>query len=304
MARVYYVLGKYTKALDTTTECLAFQKRVLMIQSSQSEVSALSSRNNVTTSGLGTVRNLLKGGSVSFSAPAIPTVQHPIVMTNSTAKMLSHYPTHTCVAQTLLLRARVLAICGLYGEQSEDEEETIHSSGDVTLVHQAIQHVEMAVAMQRKISAATDVNLELTQWELATPMILLGVLKAEMHNFEEADGAYEEALLILRSVQQLHDEEKCAAAQRGDKESTMKHSKLLKRITKEMANVLYLRGRCYQCRRLYEDAFKCYNQSLGLLRSVGASKCDAATRRIMRCMKKSSALEKLLSVFWDDPCRV
>ncbi|KAL3776413.1 hypothetical protein HJC23_006767 [Cyclotella cryptica] len=329
MARVSYILKKYTKALDTTTECLRVSKRALMIDgnnhnynknnnTSFGNVSTSNSRNeSLSGVGFGNVRNIIKGGSVTSgdafpltagdSPILVPTTQHPIVIANATAKMLSHYPTHSCVAQTLLLRARVLAVCGLYGHGSDDENDdnsTFSSGGDYSLVHQAIQHVEMAVAMQRKISTSTNVNLDLTQWELATPMVFLGVLKAEIRNFKDADGAYEEAFLLLRSIRQLHQEEQYAANERGDDTLARKHSKLLKRITREMANVLYLKGRSFQCRRLYCDAFQCYNKGLGLLRSVGVSKNDAGTKKIIRCMKKSSALEKLLSEYWDDSNRI
>lgn len=322
MARVYYILGKYTKALDTTTDCLAFQKRALTINENNNascgDASTSNTRNDSSNGGgFGNVRNFIKGGNIASGATfpfnagdstiVLPAAQHPIAIANSTAKMLSHYPTHACVAQTLLLRARVLAVCGLYGHGSDDDNDespTFSYGGDHSLVHQAIQHVEMAVAIQRKISTLTNVNLDLTQWELATPMVLLGVLKAEIRNFKDADGAYEEALLILRSVRQFHHEEQRAAKEGGDDTMAKEHSELLRRITREMANVLYLKGRSFQCRRLYSDAFKSYNKCLGLLRSVGASKNDAATRKIIRCMKKSSALEKLLSEYWDDANRI
>ena len=298
MAKVHYVLGQYTKALDTTTECLAFQRKALLIHANNNMNPANNSGHNNSPSGFGSVRNLLKGNSVHgtpTNSPLVPNAHHPIVIANSTQKLLSHYPTHACVAQTLLLRAQVLAACGLYGEKDEDAP-----SRDETLVHQAIQHVEMAVAIQRKISTFTNVNVDLTQWELATPMILLGVLKVEIQSFEEANDVYEEALLILRSVRQLHDAEQTSATERGDVDLTRQHAKISKRITKEMANVFYLKGRSFQCRRMYSDAFDCYNIGLGLFKSAGVPRHGVGIRRIIRCMKKSSALLHLLSHYWDD----
>jgi tetratricopeptide (TPR) repeat protein len=315
MARVYYVLGQYTRALDTTTECLAFQKKALFINTNNqsSDHSSISNTSGHSPSaGLGGgVRNLLKGGNVATNvppsdpSPLVPNAHHPIVIANSTAKMLQHYPTDACVAQTLLLRARVLAVCGLYGCIDMDSDDNHSpSSGDITLVHQAIQHVEMALAIQRKISTFTHVNIDSTQWELAVPMILLGVLKVEIHCFEEAENAYEEALLILRSVRQLHEAEHSAAMERDNATMSKKHLKISKRITKEMAKVLYLKGRSFQCRRLYSDAFECYHKSLELFKTVGVSRYSAGTRRIIRCMTKSSALEKLLSEYLDDTHRI
>jgi tetratricopeptide (TPR) repeat protein len=319
MARAFYVLGQYTKALDMTTECLAFQKKALLISNDGNNnylnhLSTTTNNNsmNETSPAFGGVRNYLKGGSgiggksttimPTTQSPIVPNAHHPIVIANNTAKMLSNYPTHTCVAQTMLLRARVLAVCGLYG-YGDDENEM--SSGDVALVHQAVQNVELAVAIQRKISTFTHVNIDLTQWKLATPLILLGVLKMEIYRFDEAENAYEEALLILRSVRQLHCNESTSAADRGDEEMTRQHDKISKRITREMAQVYYLKGRSFQCRRQYRDAFDCYNKGLGLFKNAGASKYSrVGSRRIVRCMKRSSALERLLSEYWDDPARI
>ena len=313
-ARVYYILGQYTKALDTTTECLAFQKKALLINNNHDLNNASIKKNDGSSpTGFGVgVRSFLSSSSStvpnfvsSDTSMLLPNAHNPIVVANSTTKILSQYPSHACVAQTLLLRARVLAVCGLYGHDDCDNDEHSSPAGrDRTLVYQAIQHVEMAVAIQRKISTFTNVNIDLTQWELAIPMVLLGFLKVEVQCFEEANSAYEEALLILRSVRQLHDDEKQAALQREDQVIARQHLKVSKRITKEMANVFYLKGRSFQCRRLYNEAFDCYNKGLNFLTKVGASKYSAGTRRIIRCMRKSSALEKLLSDFWDDPNRI
>lgn len=312
MARVYYVLGQYTKALDTTTECLAFQKKVLLINGNS--VGNVFTNNDLQASsgGLGgSVRNFLKGSggnmtngtrTTTVSSSLSPNAHQPIVIASSTAKLLSDYPTHECVAQTLLLRGRVLAVCGLYG--SDDIEENSSPSKDLTLVHQAIQHVEMALAIQRKISTFTNVNINLTQWELAVPMILLGILKCEICNFQEAQAAYEDALLVLKSVRQLHDAEHTTAKGREDSEMAQKHYKISRQITKEMANVFYFKGVSYQKRKLHSDAFEAYNKGLDLFRRSGATKYHTGEKRIICCMKKYSALEKLLSDFLDDPNRV
>ena len=311
MARVYYVLGQYTKALDTTTECLAFQKKALMIKgNSAGNIFANNGNSQASSGGLGgSVRNLLKGGTMTNGTPTtavsssfVPNAHQPIVIANSTEKLLSNYPTHECVAQTLLLRGRVLAVCGLCG--SDDTEDNSSPSKDMTLVHQAIQHVEMALAIQRKISTFTNVNINLTQWELAIPMILLGVLKCEVCNFEEAQAHYEEALLILKSVRQLHDAEHTTAKGIDDCEMALRHYRISRQITKEMAKVFYFKGVSYQKRKLHSDAFEAYNKGLDLFRRSGATKYHAGEKRIICCMRKYGALEKLLSDFWDDPNRV
>ncbi|ACI64397.1 predicted protein [Thalassiosira pseudonana CCMP1335] len=331
MAQVYYKLGKYSKALDTTTECLAFQKKVLKmngvgsvgvtdvgggahaipstVASTTAAALTMSSSSIFNTSVGNSVRNLLKGTSPSIAASPdtfdnlhnMQSLPHPTPAANLT----TYYPTHACVAHTLLLRGRVLAACGLYGSDEDNGDPAEHNNNnaecDFSLLHQAMRHVEMAIAIQRILSSSSNVNGDLTHWELATPIVLLGVLRTYLGNFEEANLSFEEALLILRSVRQIHEEGQASALQRKDDAVASRHAVSLKRTTSEIAHITYLRGRSYHCRRMYTDAFGCYNRSLNLFLSVGTPKYDSATRRIIRCMKKRCAFEKLVSAYLDDP---
>mmetsp|Transcript_25074 Transcript_25074/g.50154 ORF Transcript_25074/g.50154 Transcript_25074/m.50154 type:complete len:911 (+) Transcript_25074:125-2857(+) len=238
-------------------------------------------------------------------------INHPLphsIMANTTTMMISHYPTHSCIAQTLLLRGRVLAECGLYGCHDEDEDSSGSNSGgnggsggtDFLLLLQAIRHVEMAVAIQRRITIESNADEDLNRWKLTTPLVFLGIMRAQLANFEEADMAYEEALSILRSVKEREKENLSAAKRRGDDELVKECESCIRQINSEIAHVLCLLGRSHHCRRSYEKAFDCYNRGLRLHKRLGSTKKNGSVRGIRRCMKDRGALEKLVSGYWDD----
>ncbi len=265
------------------------------------------------------------GGNVSLpmtSRASLPSVtinnnasdiriNHPLphsMMANTTTMMISHYPTHSCIAQTLLLRGRVLAECGLYGCHDEDEDGNGSSSGgngsgggtDFLLLLQAIRHVEMAVAIQRRITIESNTDEDMSRWKLATPLVFLGIMRAQLANFEEADMAYEEALSILRSVKEKEREYLSSAKRQGDNESVNECESCIRQIDSEIAHVLCLLGRSHHCRRDYEKAFDCYNRGLRLHKRTGFTKASGSVSGIRKCMKDKGALEQLVSGYWDD----
>jgi len=346
-AKAHYCLGRYSQALNTTTECLALQKasfngnkgsagsapaaviakKGIIASHHNTETSripttgspatnsirkgpgdvndttmtALDLRSSFVTgvgsSVLGVVKSL-KGSSESTtmggggSRMNRQLLSHHPMLSNSIAIMVSQYPSHPCVAQTLLLRGRLLATCGLYGFGGEDGD----GGGDFSLLLQAVQNVEMSIAIQRKL-AISDVE------ELATPLLLLGNMKSRLGHFDEANMAYKEALSILRDVRSSVKNDHLEAVKRDDAEVASDCAQYLQRITGEIATALYLHGKSYHCQRMHTQAFDCYNNALILLKKIGASQDNnlSVKRSIVRCMKNRCALEKLVSAYWDEP---
>ena len=166
--------------------------------------------------------------------------------------------------------------------------------GDFSLLLQAIQHVEMSVAIQRKLVISDEE-------ELATSLILLGNMRARLGHFNEADMAYREGLAILREVRHTAKICHADAVESGDSETTSDCANYLKRITADIVTALYLHGKSYQCQRMHAEAFECYNKALSLRKEkFAASRLRLTTKRIARCMKSKYALERLLSTYWDD----
>mmetsp|Transcript_24352 Transcript_24352/g.52513 ORF Transcript_24352/g.52513 Transcript_24352/m.52513 type:complete len:636 (+) Transcript_24352:330-2237(+) len=314
-AKVHYCLGQYSQALYTTTECLEFQK--LSLHGSEGSAPAAlptkgiaspnADTNSTTSSSIGKV-NDNKDINASMTAldlrsyvvtgvgssvrgvvqslkesRQIPLHQHPM-LSNSIAIMVSQYPSHPGVAQTLLLRGHILAACGLYGYDGDDDFSF--------LLQEAIRHVEMAVAIQRKLAIVGE--------ELAAPLIFLGNLKTRLGQFDEADMTYKEAVSILRNVQSNAKNNQVDAAKTENAKVSSDCAQYLKRITSEIAHALYLHGKSYHCQRMHAQAFVCYNKALNLLKKSGAMQDSFGVKRIVRCMKNRYALEKLVSTYWDD----
>lgn len=312
MATAQYCQGRYSQALDTTTECLAFQKSYF----SHEGGSGGGGGNATPVSSKGMTKSMIEAGTVekvlstinsstatpfdsrsSFAAQIgssvlgvvrslkseVPSIkdqqasrqQHPM-LSNTVSAMISQYPTKPCVVKTLLLRGHVLVACGLH-EYDDDR----------SLIAQAIKSVEMAVAIQRKLAIDR---------ELAASLIFLGVLKSRTGLFCEADTAYKEAICILREVRRI-------SKSIQPKTSEMECSKEIapcKKLDDEIAHTLYLHGKSLHCQRMYTQAFHYYNRAFKLCKRSGSSRNSASVKNIVRCMKKSCALEKLVSAYWDD----
>ena len=313
-ARVQYCLGKYNEALDTTTECLAFQKLALGTSSastispkrrSQSMKSANSirakddtSNNDMTAldlrstfvsgvgrSMLGVVQSMKTSSTSDNGERAQKQLQpqsspHPM-LSNSMATMIAQYPLHPCIAQTLVLRGRVLADCGLYGLECDDDT-------DFSLLLQAIRNVEMAVAILRKIDQ---------EYDLATSLALLGRLRTLLCHFDEADRAYEEAISLFRVLRLAAKHDQLQAI---DEETATLCDQSIKRINDEAANVFYFRGKLYQRSGMHEEAFRWYQKSIAFRKRNGASRQDGCVRRVVQCMKNGSAIERIVSAYIDD----
>eukprot|EP00984_Skeletonema_dohrnii_P034552 scaffold33588_cov128-Skeletonema_dohrnii-CCMP3373.AAC.8 len=316
-ARVQYCLGKYNEALDTTTECLAFQKLALgsskasttspklrprssmktansakTDDDSNNDMTALDLRSTFVTgvgrSMLGVVQSM-KTSSTSDSGTSTSAQKqqqsyhhaspHPM-LSNSMATIIAQYPLHPCIAQTLLLRGRVLADCGLYGLDFDGDT-------DFSLLLQAIRNVEMAVAILRKIDH---------EYDLATSLVLLGTLRTLLGHFDEADRAYEEALSLFRVLRLAA---KYDQSQAIDEETTATCEISMRRINEGAADAFYRRGKLYQSRRMHEEAFQCYHKSLTLSKCNGVKRRDGCVRRVVRCMKNRSAIESIVSSYMD-----
>eukprot|EP00985_Skeletonema_marinoi_P004115 scaffold1804_cov134-Skeletonema_marinoi.AAC.11 len=316
-ARVQYCLGKYNEALDTTTECLAFQKLALgsskasktspklrprpsiktansakTDDDSNNDMTALDLRSTFVTgvgrSMLGVVQSM-KTSSTSDSGTSTSAQKqqqshhhaspHPM-LSNSMATIIAQYPLHPCIAQTLLLRGRVLADCGLYGLG-------FNGDTDFSLLLQAIRNVEMAVAILRKIDQ---------EFDLATSLVLLGTLRSLLGHFDEADRAYKEALSLFRVLRLAA---KYDQSQAIDKELIAICEISMRRINEGAADAFYRRGKLYQSRRMHKEAFQCYHKSLTLSKCNGAKRRDGCVRRVVRCMKNRSAIESIVSSYID-----
>lgn len=306
-ARFQYCLGKYSEALDTTTECLAFQKVALASllsnrtsptlgpQSVPSAHIGNTNNDNMTALDLRStfvagVGNSVRGLMTSTTAQQKQTSSPHPMLSNSMATMIAQYPTHPCIAQTLLLRGRVLADCGLYGlrDGSGDDDDAVGDT-DFSLLLQAIRNVEISVAILRKLDQ---------EYDLATSLTFLGTLRTLLGHYDEADRAYEEALSIFRGLRLAA---KYDQKQAIDEEMATICVQSIQKITKGITNVLYLRGKSYHCQKMHQEAFECYHKAFTLSRKCnGANRQNKCVKRIVRCMKSRSALEKLVSAHIDD----
>lgn len=309
-AKQQYVQGQYSMALDTTTNCLSFQQLALKSGSHAATAAVQQATKEVDTSPTNTsIPNTINNADMtpldlrsqfatSVGSHVLSAVQslktadspnrirhkqhkHPM-LSNTISNLISKYPLHPCVAQTLLLRAHVLAAC------------SIDTDGD--LLVQSIQHVEMAVAMLR--------GLNIIDEELARPLVYFAKLKTQLGQYSEADLAYTEAISILQTVRMKVKRSHKQALQTKEKESEIvaECDQYLQQINDEVAHAFYLHGKSHQCQQMYAQAFDCYEQALKLY-----SKSSATNKRnslkvkcIVRCMKSRSALEKRVSSYWDD----
>jgi tetratricopeptide (TPR) repeat protein len=316
-AKAQYYQGFYSQALDTTTECLAFQKSFLNERDvgPGNSLAAVASINSAVgpihaTASTGIVPDIISGvnGGASTTTPMLyrssfvthvgssvlgavlslkpdssrelrPNDIHPM-LTNSIGRMISQYPSHHCIVKTLLLRGRVLAACGL------DKRDN-----DLSLIVQAARNVEMAVTIQRKL---------IIDEELAAPLLFLGILKTRLGRFDEAEMAYREAVDILSDIRSNAKSTKLEALKSEDPELFSDCAMRCTVVTRGMARAFYLRGKAYHCQKKFIPAFHHYNKALNLSRNTGPSPGGFDVRNIARCMKNSYALEKLVSSHWDD----
>jgi len=308
-AKQQYVQGQYSKALDTTTNCLSFQQLALKsgthaataaVQQAVKEVdisptntsipnlnnnadmTPLDMRSHFATSVGSSVLNAVQSLKTADSPNRIRHKQHTHpILSNNISNLISKYPLHPCVAQTLLLRAHVLAAC---------------SNDDHDLLMQSIQHVEMAVAMFRKLVIIDE--------ELARPLIYFAKLKTQLGQYSEADLAYTEAIKILQTVRMKVKRSLKHALQTEGEDSDLiaECNQYLQQINDEVAHALYLQGKSYQCQQMYAQAFDYYNQALKLYNKSSASykRNSLKVKCIARCMRSRSALEKRVSSYWDD----
>ncbi|KAL7449569.1 hypothetical protein ACHAWC_001622, partial [Mediolabrus comicus] len=266
-ARFQYCLGKYSEALDTTTECLAFQK-VALASSSPNRTSptlgpqtvpaahaANTNNDNMTALDLRStfvagVGNSVRGLMTSTTAQQKQTSSPHPMLSNSMATMIAQYPMHPCIAQTLLLRGRVLADCGLYGlrDGNGDDDDAVGDT-DFSLLLQAIRNVEISVAILRKLDQ---------EYDIATSLTFLGTLRTLLGHYDEADRAYEEALSTFRGLRLAA---KYDQKQAIDEKMATICVQSIQKITKEIANVLYLRGKLYHCQKMHQEAFECYHKA-------------------------------------------
>ena len=310
-AKQQYVQGQYSMALDTTTNCLSFQQLALKsgshaataaVQQAVKEVdisptntsipnpnnnadmmTPLDMRSHFATSVGSSVLNAVQSLKPADSPNRIRHKQHTHpILSNTISNLISKYPLHPCVAQTLLLRAHVLAACSI--------------DTDDNLLVQAIQHVEMAVAMLR--------GLNIIDEELARPLVYFAKLKTQLGQYSEADLAYTEAINILQIVRMKVKQSHKHVFQTEGEESEIvaECNQYLQQINDEVAHALYLHGKSHQCQQMYAQAFDCYEQALKLYSKSNASykKNSLKVKCIVRCMKSRSALEKRVSSYWDD----
>ena len=312
MAKAHYCQGRYSQALDKTTECLALQKLALsgsseggssasaaaliskgnnasakadaiptassiMNSDASAGMTALDLRSTFATSVHSSVRGVVRSLTDSASSPKEGQAPHPM-LSNSIAIMVSRYPAHACVSQTLLLRGHVLAACCL---------------DNTSLLVQAVQHVEMSIAIQRKLLVSDED-------ELARRLIFLAKLKKQLGQFDEADAVYKEAVFILSAIRPDATNDRLEMMKAEDAEVSSDCAKYLKRITGEIAHAMYLHGKSYHCQRMHAQAFDCYNKAFNMLMKSGAGKDSLGVKNIAKCMKNRSSLEKLVSAYWDD----
>jgi len=310
-AKQQYVQGQYSMALDTTTNCLSFQQLALKsgshaataaVQQATKEMDTspkntsipnpnnnaemmtpLDMRSHFATSVGSSVLNAVQSLKTADSPNRIRHKQYThSMLSNTISNLISKYPLHPCVAQSLLLRAHVLAAC------------SIDIDGD--LLVQSIQHVEMAVAMLR--------GLNIMDEELARPLVYFAKLKTQLGQYSEADLAYTEAINILQTVRiNVKRSHKHAYQTEGeDSEIVAKCEQYLQQINDETAHALYLQGKSYQCQQMYAHAFDCYEQALKLYNKsiVSYKRNSLKVKCIVRCMRSRSALEKRVSSYWDD----
>jgi len=310
-AKQQYVQGQYSKALDTTTNCLSFQQLALKSGSHAATAAVQQATKEMDTSPKNTLipnpnnnADMMTpldmrshfaasvGSSVLNAVQSLKTADRPNkirhkqhthqMLSNTISNLISKYPLHPCVAQTLLLRAHVLAACSI--------------DTDDNLLVQSIQHVEMAVAMFRK--------LDIIDEQLARPLVYFAKLKTQLGQYSEANMAYTEAISILQNIRmKVKRSHKHALQTKGEEsEIVAEYDQYLQQINDETAHALYLHGKSHQCQQMYAQAFDCYNQALKLYNKSCAShkRNSLKVKCIVRCMKSRSALENRVSSYWDD----
>ena len=275
-AKMYRTLGDHSKALDITTECLAFQKRALQpnlgdaaieLDGSPVEDDDIATPLDLRSTYLAGVGSSVRGVVKSLRSNGVADEMHPIPTSSET--LAAQYPAHPCMVETLLLRGHMMQSCFRCG-------------GDASLLSEAGRTVEMAVALQRKMGTLED---------LAAPLVLLGNLQTELKRFEKADLAYREALLIYSEMKDCVEQDCTAHQDEHDSHG------FLSKLNTYMVTTLHLRGKSLVRRGCYEEAFICWHKALRL------AKCSklrrTSNRRIVAAMKHKRVLESLVSRYWE-----
>jgi len=278
-AKMHHALGNNSQAIDATTECLAYQQRALQPNFNDGDILNRSAPLNNIDSTLDKINGDASGVD-SSSLSMTPLDLRSTYLAGVGSSVLGvvsslkggdtkNYPLmpHPCTVQTLLLRGHLM-------------------HADESLLIEAAKVVEMAVALQRKIGVVED---------LIYPLKFLGKLKTQLRQFEAADLAYREALLIFFRVKQDHTEVQ---------ESSERVTKFLVGVTNEIALTLHQWGKSFHGRKSYTMAFHCYNRALRLLNSSLRKKNRIGCRRkTVKSMSSRRALYSLvMDEYWESSC--
>lgn len=271
-----HTLGDHSKALDITTECLAFQRRALEPNLGDVEPDGsfigddeIATPLDLRSTYLAGVGSSVRGVVQSFRSNNVADEVH--LIPTSAETMAAEYPVHPCIVETLLLRGRMMHACFKRG-------------GDASLLLEAGRTVEMALALQRKIGVFED---------LATPLVLLGNLQTELKRFEEADLAYREALLIFSEMKDGVEQD-CIDADQDEND----YHGFLSEVLDCMVTTLHLRGESLVCGGCYKEAFVCWNKALRLVKCQKLR--NTSKRRILAAMKHKRALDSLVNRYWEN----
>jgi len=361
MAIAYYCQGQYSLALDTTTDILSYQKKKLVSLNNPNhnnddgsgnytksttltiETAGTTTTTTTTTTSSNFAKDLHNAVMTHVNSPRWmdkmekKQQNHHPMLSNTIAVMISNYPTHHGVVKTLLLRGQILAANACGGTAMDDS----------SLILQAVCSIEMAVAIQRKIIAVatplctttTTTNDQLLV--LVDALILLGIMKCQLRQYNESLIVYLEAFDILNDIRQQatkpdqqvalgNKEEKkndnseidVAADDNYHNNAMIHHYQQAIMITHQIAQLLYLQGKVYHRQYKFIEAFHYYNKSLNLLLQLQKKKklhnkttasCSLRTQNdtsnsgfgiktITKCTKSKYAFEKLISAYWDDNC--
>jgi tetratricopeptide (TPR) repeat protein len=354
MAIAYYCQGQHSLALDTTTDILSYQKKKLVSLNNPNHNNDDGSGNYTksTTLTIETAGTTTTTTSSNFAKDlhnaVMPHVNSPRWMdkkekkqqnhhpmqSNTIAVMISNYPTHHGVVKTLLLRGQILAATACGGTAMDDS----------SLILQAVCSIEMAVAIQRKIIAVatplctttTTTNDQLLV--MVDALILLGIMKCQLRQYNESLIVYREAFDILNDIriQQQATKPDQLEVELGNKEekkndnseidvaaddnyhnAMIHHYQQAIMITHQIARSFYLQGKVYHRQYKFIEAFHYYNKSLNLLLQLqkkkklnnkslrtqnDTSNSGFSIKTITKCTKSKYAFEKLTSAYWDDNC--
>lgn len=310
MARAHHHLGRHSAALDKTTECLTLQRKCFggcgsssataaggavgheATDANGATLTALELRSSFVTGVGSSVLGMLTGSATTGrdrhrgNGHPQPSLRTNPVLSNSSTTLVSQYPSHPCVARTLLLRGHLLARC----DRNED-------GGDPALCFQAMQHAEMGVDAIRRRPGPTD------DAALAPALLLLGDLRSRAGRHAAADEAYREALRLLRDAR-AGLRAGLAAGDGGDAAATAARARRLARGTRDLAAAWARQGDSCRRQGQHARASRCYREASRLLarRDGGAARRDGDARRsVARRINSRRAVERQVAGHWDDP---